>query len=87
MGIKFDCFEYLLYLFYGVRISFYSDWFVIMIQMLVEMVLVGFFYVGYGDYMRCFCCGGGLRNWEVGEDFWVSNLYLQESGGIVNVLI
>lgn len=36
------------------------------------MVLVGFFYVGYGDYVCCFFCGGGFRNWEVGDDLCVS---------------
>lgn len=41
------------------------------------MVLAGFFYVGYGDYIRCFFCGGGLRNWEVGDDFWVSDRFVR----------
>jgi len=28
---------------------------------------------GYGDYVRCFFCGGGLRNWEPGDDPWVEH--------------
>ncbi|XP_060577990.1 putative inhibitor of apoptosis [Ruditapes philippinarum] len=24
----------------------------------------GYFYAGFGDCVRCFSCGGGLRNWE-----------------------
>ncbi|WP_263078580.1 baculoviral IAP repeat-containing protein [Endozoicomonas sp. Mp262] len=32
------------------------------------MVESGFFYVGVGDFVRCFCCGGGLRNWYLDDD-------------------
>lgn len=38
-----------------------------------ELSIAGFFYVGYGDYVRCFFCGGGLRNWEPGDDAWVEH--------------
>lgn len=31
------------------------------------------FISGYGDYTRCFFCGGGLRNWEAGDDPWVEH--------------
>ena len=31
---------------------------------------------GYGDYVRCFFCGGGLRNWEPGDDPWVCYILL-----------
>ncbi|XP_069139302.1 uncharacterized protein [Argopecten irradians] len=37
------------------------------------MAKAGFFYAGYGDYVRCFVCGGGLRNWEPGDDPWVEH--------------
>ncbi|XP_069139323.1 uncharacterized protein [Argopecten irradians] len=37
------------------------------------MAKAGFFYAGYGDYVRCFFCGGGLRNWEPGDDPWVEH--------------
>ncbi|OWF41341.1 uncharacterized protein LOC110462612 [Mizuhopecten yessoensis] len=39
----------------------------------VQMARAGFFYAGYGDYVRCFFCGGGLRNWEPGDDPWVEH--------------
>ncbi|XP_033740539.1 uncharacterized protein LOC117327596 [Pecten maximus] len=39
----------------------------------LEMARAGFFYAGYGDYVRCFFCGGGLRNWEPGDDPWVEH--------------
>uniref|UniRef100_T1IQD4 Uncharacterized protein n=1 Tax=Strigamia maritima TaxID=126957 RepID=T1IQD4_STRMM len=25
---------------------------------------------GVSDHVRCFCCDGGLRNWEVNDDPW-----------------
>ncbi|UVT30892.1 inhibitor of apoptosis protein [Penaeus vannamei nudivirus] len=30
----------------------------------------GFFYCGVTDHVRCFQCGGGLRNLEETDDFW-----------------
>lgn len=30
----------------------------------------GFFFVGFGDCVRCFSCGGGLRNWQYGDGPW-----------------
>ncbi|KAH9487776.1 hypothetical protein Btru_068733 [Bulinus truncatus] len=33
----------------------------------------GFYYAGHGDCARCFYCGGGLRNWETGDDVWVEH--------------
>ncbi|XP_069103933.1 E3 ubiquitin-protein ligase XIAP-like isoform X2 [Argopecten irradians] len=48
----------------------------------------GFLYAGYGDLVRCFCCGGGLRNWLPGDDPWIEHarwfpdcVYLRESKG------
>jgi hypothetical protein len=39
-------------------------------------------------YTRCFFCGGGLRNWEAGDDPWVEHArwfpkcaYLRQSKG------
>lgn len=26
--------------------------------------------LGYGDYVRCFFCGGGFRNWDRFDDLW-----------------
>jgi hypothetical protein len=34
------------------------------------MAMAGFLFAGYQDYTRCFFCGGGLRNWEAGDDPW-----------------
>ncbi|XP_053398062.1 uncharacterized protein LOC128556575 [Mercenaria mercenaria] len=34
------------------------------------LVSAGFFYAGFSDCVRCFSCGGGLRNWEYGDGPW-----------------
>ena len=31
----------------------------------------GMYYAGYADCARCFYCGGGLKNWEDGDDPWM----------------
>ncbi|XP_075707646.1 inhibitor of apoptosis protein-like isoform X2 [Rhinoderma darwinii] len=33
----------------------------------------GFYYVGRNDDVKCFCCDGGLRCWESGDDPWVEH--------------
>ncbi len=33
----------------------------------------GFYFAGYGDCVRCFYCGGGLRNWEDEDDVFVEH--------------
>ncbi|XP_052807380.1 baculoviral IAP repeat-containing protein 7-A-like [Mya arenaria] len=33
-----------------------------------DMVAAGLVYTGVGDSVRCYHCGGGLRNWEPGDD-------------------
>lgn len=34
------------------------------------MVDAGLVYTGVGDAVRCYHCGGGLRNWEPGDNPW-----------------
>ena len=36
-----------------------------------ELVEAGFFYCGLSDHVRCFHCGGGVRNWETDDVPWV----------------
>nr|BDV49825.1 MAG: baculoviral IAP repeat-containing protein [Penaeus semisulcatus pemonivirus] len=33
----------------------------------------GFFYCGIRDHVRCFDCGGGLREWEGKDDPWIEH--------------
>ncbi|EPY79957.1 baculoviral IAP repeat-containing protein 2 isoform 1 [Camelus ferus] len=38
-----------------------------------ELAIAGFYYVGRNDDVKCFCCDGGLRCWESGDDPWVEH--------------
>ncbi|BFZ15470.1 hypothetical protein BsWGS_18508 [Bradybaena similaris] len=38
-----------------------------------DLAKSGLFFAGYGDCCKCFFCGGGLRNWEVGDDAYVEH--------------
>ncbi|NXY77063.1 BIR7B protein, partial [Glareola pratincola] len=35
-----------------------------------QLAGAGFFYTGQGDVVRCFYCGGGVRNWSFSDDPW-----------------
>nr|XP_022287973.1 uncharacterized protein LOC111100407 isoform X2 [Crassostrea virginica] len=73
MGINFDRPKYPTYAVLAVRISSFTAWPASMTQTPRDMAIAGFFFAGYGDYTRCFFCGGGLRNWEPGDDPWVEH--------------
>lgn len=32
-----------------------------------------FFFKGRNDDVKCFCCDGGLRCWESGDDPWIEH--------------
>ncbi|XP_059786495.1 baculoviral IAP repeat-containing protein 2 isoform X2 [Balaenoptera ricei] len=38
-----------------------------------QLASAGFYYVGRSDDVKCFCCDGGLRCWESGDDPWVEH--------------
>ncbi|KAK3606641.1 hypothetical protein CHS0354_032116 [Potamilus streckersoni] len=38
-----------------------------------QMAEAGFFFTGSQDYTRCYQCGGGLRNWEPGDNPWIEH--------------
>ncbi|KAK3596949.1 hypothetical protein CHS0354_002516 [Potamilus streckersoni] len=38
-----------------------------------QMAAAGFFFTGNQDYTRCYQCGGGLRNWEPGDNPWIEH--------------
>ncbi|KAK3098308.1 hypothetical protein FSP39_018246 [Pinctada imbricata] len=73
LGISLDRPRYPAYAILNVRISSFQGWPSSLTQTPRMLALAGFFYAGYGDYVRCFFCGGGLRNWEDGDDPWVEH--------------
>ncbi|XP_040487224.1 baculoviral IAP repeat-containing protein 3-like [Ursus maritimus] len=38
-----------------------------------QLATAGFYYAGHSDDVKCFCCDGGLRCWESGDDPWVEH--------------
>ncbi|XP_038617699.1 baculoviral IAP repeat-containing protein 2-like [Tachyglossus aculeatus] len=38
-----------------------------------QLASAGFYYVGRNDDVKCFCCDGGLRCWESGDDPWIEH--------------
>ncbi|XP_013418147.1 E3 ubiquitin-protein ligase XIAP-like [Lingula anatina] len=38
-----------------------------------ELSIAGLYYAGFGDNVKCFFCGGGLRNWEPQDDVWTEH--------------
>ncbi|XP_052808347.1 uncharacterized protein LOC128237132 isoform X2 [Mya arenaria] len=50
------------------RINSFSGWPSHLDQNPRMMGEAGFFYVGVADFCRCYACGGGLRNWQPGDD-------------------
>lgn len=52
------------------RIKSFSDWPKCMSQRPEKLSEAGFFYSGIDDQVKCYSCGGGLKDWEPGDDPW-----------------
>lgn len=52
------------------RLESYADWPKTMRQKPQQLSDAGFYYTGKGDKVCCFSCGGGLKDWEEGDDPW-----------------
>ncbi|XP_063408068.1 baculoviral IAP repeat-containing protein 3-like [Mytilus trossulus] len=73
LGIDLEKPRYQNYAVLQVRISSFQGWPSYLDQTPRQMAIAGFLFAGYHDYTRCFFCGGGLRNWEAGDDPWVEH--------------
>ncbi|KAH9487787.1 Baculoviral IAP repeat-containing protein 3 [Bulinus truncatus] len=40
---------------------------------IIKLANAGFYYAGYGDCTRCFCCGGGLEQQKEQNNVWVEH--------------
>lgn len=67
-GITSSAPSYPMYESLSERLRSFSNWPNHMTQTPHEMASAGFFYKGYGDFTQCFFCGGGLKEWEAGDD-------------------
>lgn len=52
------------------RLRSFKDWPRSMRQKPEDLSDAGFFYTGHGDKTKCFCCDGGLKDWEEDDIPW-----------------
>nr|XP_040224645.1 death-associated inhibitor of apoptosis 1 [Anopheles coluzzii] len=52
------------------RLKSYEDWPTSLKQKPQQLSDAGFFYTGMSDRVKCFSCGGGLKDWEQEDDPW-----------------
>lgn len=38
-----------------------------------DLAQAGLYYLGQSDQVQCFCCGGTLADWEVGDSAWAEH--------------
>src|SRR6267154_899967 len=39
----------------------------------VDLAKAGFYSIGYQDFVKCFECNGGIREWEPYDDPWIEH--------------
>ncbi|KAH8395283.1 hypothetical protein KR222_008192, partial [Zaprionus bogoriensis] len=62
--------EYPEYAIETARLRSFEDWPRTMKQRPEQLAEAGFFYTGVGDRVRCFSCGGGLKDWDNNDEPW-----------------
>ncbi|XP_049548241.1 death-associated inhibitor of apoptosis 1-like [Anopheles darlingi] len=62
--------EYLMYANEAARLKSFEAWPTAMSPKPQQLSDAGFFYTGQGDQVKCFSCGGGLKDWEPDDDPW-----------------
>ncbi|XP_042316724.1 baculoviral IAP repeat-containing protein 2 isoform X1 [Sceloporus undulatus] len=55
---------------YVARVGTFKNWPMTVPVQPQRLADAGFYYVGRNDDVKCFCCDGGLRCWESGDDPW-----------------
>ncbi|XP_048769386.1 baculoviral IAP repeat-containing protein 2-like [Ostrea edulis] len=55
------------------RLNSFKDWPSHLTQTSHQMSFAGFYYTSFSDWVRCFCCGIGVRNWAPTDDPWVEH--------------
>lgn len=52
------------------RLRSFAEWPRHMKQKPPQLAEAGFFYTGVGDRVKCFSCGGGLKDWDEDDEPW-----------------
>lgn len=52
------------------RLRSFAEWPRHMKQKPLQLAEAGFFYTGVGDRVKCFSCGGGLKDWDEDDEPW-----------------
>ncbi|KAK3585155.1 hypothetical protein CHS0354_034287 [Potamilus streckersoni] len=55
------------------RLASFTGWLGLTNPQPRDLASAGFYYVGMGDSVQCFFCGGGLRSWQNGDDPYVEH--------------
>nr|XP_033803888.1 inhibitor of apoptosis protein-like [Geotrypetes seraphini]XP_033803889.1 inhibitor of apoptosis protein-like [Geotrypetes seraphini]XP_033803890.1 inhibitor of apoptosis protein-like [Geotrypetes seraphini] len=58
---------------YAARVKTFMNWSPRIPVRPEQLANAGFYYVGGNDDVKCFCCDGGLRCWESGDDPWTEH--------------
>lgn len=66
------------------RLKTFSEWPKSMRQKPAELSEAGFFYLGKGDQVKCFSCGGGLKDWEEDDVPWEQHAMWYENCHYLN---
>lgn len=62
--------EHPVYALVSTRLRSYNEWPKYMKQKPIELSAAGFFYTGVGDRVKCFSCGGKLKDWNDTHQPW-----------------
>lgn len=62
--------EYPEYAIETARLRTFAEWPRHMKQKPAQLAEAGFFYTGVGDRVKCFSCGGGLKDWDENDEPW-----------------
>ncbi|VDI62724.1 Hypothetical predicted protein [Mytilus galloprovincialis] len=88
IGVCLEKAKYSKYAIRSKRLDSFNHWPSYLTQTPEDMATAGFFFTGIEDHCRCFFCGGGLRNWEPGDQPWVEHarwyqncVFVRESKG------
>jgi hypothetical protein len=68
------------------RLKSFYGWPKYMKQRPKKLAEAGFFYTGKGDQVKCFSCGGGLKDWEDDDIPWEQHALFYEKCAHLNLI-